>query len=274
MLKWDGHTHTKYCRHGNPAEQELYLDRALELGFERYTLTEHPPLPDRWVQDEKLMEELAMDRDELPSYLDYAKRMKESYAGRLEVTIGLELDYLDGHVGFSEKLIEGRAGVLEDLVISVHYLPGVGGIRCIDFTPEDFREGLIGYYGTMNAVAEEYFNHVEKAIAWAAGLPGRKRMGHLGLIEKFRTALPLEDADLVDRRLRGLLPKLAGAGLGVDVNTAGLRVATCGKPYVPEWFLRDCRQLGIPLVYGSDSHRPDHVGTGWDWFEGLMKEAL
>jgi len=266
MLKWDGHTHTKFCRHGNPAESELYLDRALELGFERYSLTEHPPLPERWVKDEKLMEELAMGLEELPAYLDYGLRLKDQYAGRLEVCLGLELDYLDGHEGFSERLVEGREGVLEDLIISVHYLPGVEGMRCIDFTPDDFREGLIAYYGSMNQVAEEYFHHVEKAIAWAAGLPGRRRMGHLGLIEKFREVLPVEDDGLVDRRLRALLPKLADAGLGVDVNTAGLRVATCGKPYLPEWFIRECRLRGVPLVYGSDSHRPDHVGTGWDWF--------
>lgn len=273
MLKWDGHTHTRFCKHGSPAEQELYLDRAVELGFKRYTMSEHPPLPERWVLNKELMAELAMSMEELPEYLAYARSMKEKYAGSLEVTVGLEMDYLDGAEGFSDSMLEPVIGRLEDVVVSVHYLPGVDGMRCIDFTPQDFSEGLLAYYGSMDALAEEYYNHVEKAIEWAARLPVRKRLGHINLIEKFQTALPELDPKLVERRLKGILPKLAAAGLGVDVNTAGLRVATCGKPYVPEWFLRECSALGVPCVYGSDSHKPEQVGYGWDWFEQAVKDA-
>ncbi|MNW08144.1 Histidinol-phosphatase [compost metagenome] len=82
---------------------------------------------------------------------------------------------------------------------------------------------------------------------------------------------PLEDG-FIRGRLEKLLPLLAETGFGLDVNTAGLRVPTCGKPYVPEWFLKQCRGAGIPLVYGSDSHKPEHVGFGWEWFEQVMGE--
>jgi histidinol-phosphatase (PHP family) len=271
MLKWDGHTHTQFCKHGSPAEQELYIDRAIELGFQRYSITEHPPLPEGWVKDEKLMAELAMSMEELPQYLAYARSMKEKYEGSIEITVGLEMDYLDGAEALSDAMLEPHLNVLEDVVVSVHYLPGVEGMRCIDFTAQDFSEGLLAYYGSMDAVAEAYYNHVEKAIAWAAKLPMRKRLGHINLIEKFRTALPEIDQSLIERRLRGILPKLESAGIGIDVNTAGLRVATCGRAYVPEWFIGECRERGIPLVYGSDSHKPEQVGFGWEWFEQAVK---
>ena len=75
-MKWDGHTHTKFCYHGSNAAEELYIDRAIELGFERYTISEHPPLPAGYVVDERLMKELAMPVNELPIYMDYAKQMK------------------------------------------------------------------------------------------------------------------------------------------------------------------------------------------------------
>ena len=39
-MKWDGHTHTKFCYHGSNAAEELYIDRAIELGFERYTISD------------------------------------------------------------------------------------------------------------------------------------------------------------------------------------------------------------------------------------------
>lgn len=268
MLKWDGHTHTQYCKHGNPAEMAEYVERAIGLGFDRYSITEHPPLPDRWIREPRLFAELAMDRSELPAYMNEARSVKDRYDGRIAVAVGLELDYLHGSTSFMEGIIEPYLDTLEDAVVSVHYLPGRGGeMFCIDYTPDYFQEHLLSYYGSMEKVVEEYFDHVEQALEWTRTLPMRKRLGHIGLIEKFRQALPAIDPAQLERRLTGVLPKLTEAGTGIDVNTAGLRVPTCGKPYTPEWFLAECRKQEIALVYGSDSHKPDHVGAGWAWFE-------
>lgn len=265
-LKWDGHTHTPYCYHGNPAAQELYIDRAIELGFERYTLSEHPPLPRDWIDDPELFRSLAMPEEQLPEYMDHAARMKKNYADRIEITVGLELDYLQGRLDYTEKIVDKWQTALEDVVYSVHYLPTPGGMRCIDYTPDDFRAHLLSYYGTMDIVVEEYYNHVEAAIEWASRLPMRKRIGHINLIEKFSKALPEIDEALVRRRLTRIVPLLAAAKVDIDVNTAGTRVATCGKAYVPEWFLAECLKQGVACIYGSDSHKPEHVGTGWDWY--------
>ncbi|TVY10944.1 histidinol-phosphatase HisJ [Paenibacillus cremeus] len=265
-LKWDGHTHTKFCYHGSSAPQELYLDRAIALGFERYTMSEHPPLPVDWVDDPILMESLAMPPEELPLYFQYAKEMKQKYQGRLEVTVGLELDYLPGNWEFTEQIVDRWQNDLEDVVYSVHYLPGKGGTRCIDYTPQDFREHLLTYYGTMERVVDEYFNQVEEAIALAAKLPMRVRMGHINLIRKFQRALPDIDEAQIKSRLSKVIPLLANGKVGIDVNTAGLRVETCGEPYVPEWFLAACRKQGVDCIYGSDAHKPEHLGTAWEWF--------
>jgi histidinol-phosphatase (PHP family) len=265
-LKWDGHTHTQYCYHGSSAAQELYLDRAIELGFQRYTLSEHPPLPAGWIDDITLFKQLAMPEDELSLYVQFAKRIKVLYQEKIEVTVGLELDYLPGQLTFTERIIEDWQLDLEDIVYSVHYLPGVGGMRCIDYTPEDFRENILAYYGTMENVVNEYYNNVEAAIVWVSQWPIRKRIGHINLIEKFAHVLPEINEKQIRQRLEAIVPLLASTNVGIDVNTAGLRVDTCGKPYVPEWFLTGCRKQGIACIYGSDSHKPEHVGTGWDWF--------
>ncbi|MFC5649321.1 histidinol-phosphatase HisJ [Paenibacillus solisilvae] len=265
-MKWDGHTHTKFCYHGSDAAEELYVDRAIELGFERYTISEHPPLPSGYVVDERLMKELAMPEHELPLYMNYAKQIQEQYRGKIEITVGLELDYLPGQLSYTEQIVDNWQQELEDVVYSVHYLPGLGGTRSIDFTTEDFKTHLLAYYGSMEKVVDEYYNHVEGAIEFASKLPMRKRIGHINLIEKFSLQLPPIDEAQVRKRLEAILPKLAKGGVGIDVNTAGLRVATCGKPYVPEWFIQECHRKGIECVYGSDSHKPEHVGLGWDWF--------
>lgn len=274
MLKWDGHTHTRFCYHGSEAKQELYIDRAIELGFQRYTMSEHPPLPQGLVPDSRLWKELAMPGEELPEYMAYAKAMKQRYEDTIEIAVGLELDYLPEQHDFTEHIVDTWHKELEDVVYSVHYLPGIGGTRCIDYTPDDFREHLLAYYGTMDNVVNEYYNHVEAAIEKAARLPMRKRLGHINLIEKFQRVLPDIDESLIRRRLEGMLPLLVKAKVGIDVNTAGIRVATCGKPYVPEWFVSECRKLDIPCVFGSDAHKPEHVGFGYEWFEQQMALPL
>ncbi|RJE87574.1 histidinol-phosphatase HisJ [Paenibacillus sp. 1011MAR3C5] len=270
MLKWDGHTHTRFCYHGSDAAQELYLNRAIELGFERYTISEHPPLPQGWIADHDIWDELAMPEEELSLYMAYVQEMKRAYEGKIEVAAGLEFDYLPGRLDYTERMLDRWQDELEDVVYSVHYLPGRDGMRCIDFKAEHFEEQLLSYYGSMERVVNEYYDHVEAAIEWAGRFPMRKRIGHINLIEKFHQALPEIDESLIRSRLEGMLPLLVKSGVGVDVNTAGMRVATCGKPYVPEWFLAECVKLGIPCVYGSDSHKPEQVGFGWDWFEKQM----
>jgi histidinol-phosphatase (PHP family) len=274
-MKWDGHTHSQFCKHGSERHVREYVAKALELEFTRYTITEHPPVPERWIDDEVLMRELAMDMSELRPYTDCVRQVKDEFAGQLEVTLGLEMDYLHGHEAFSEAILSEVYEPLEDLLISVHYLPARGGMRCIDYKPEDFREHLLGYYGTMAKVVDAYYDHVELAIRNAAAwkLTARKRLGHINLIEKFRLVLPSIDAAQIKERLVALLPLLQSSGLGIDVNTAGIRKSTCGIAYVPDWFMEQCHDRSIPLVYGSDAHHPRDVGSGWEWFHEQTKRV-
>ncbi|WP_040949219.1 histidinol-phosphatase HisJ [Gorillibacterium massiliense] len=272
-FKWDGHTHSSFCRHGSSAAMEEYVEQALRLGFERYTISEHPPLPAGWVDNEPLMRELAMEDHELAEYFLAVEQAKAKYAGKLEVTVGLEMDYLHGRTDYSDEIVRRFGSRIEDAVVSVHFLPGFGGMRCLDFTPADFRDGLLSVYGAMEKVVDAYYDHVELAIRWAAGLSMRKRLGHVNLIEKFRDALPPLDEAQMNDRLHRLIPLLKECGVGIDVNTAGMRVATCGKPYVPKWFLARCQEEGIPCVFGSDSHKPEDVGKGWNWFIERVDEV-
>lgn len=269
-MKWDGHSHTQFCYHGSHMDLRDYLRRAVELGFERYSVTEHPPLPDGWIKDEELMRELAMPEWQLPEYMEYVNRCQEEFSPELDVSLGLELDYLPGRESFTLDLVDQCKHNLDEAVVSVHYLPGVAGMRCLDLSPEDFRAGLLAYYGSMDHIVDEYFNHVEAAIEFAGQLPMRTRIGHINLIEKFRLVLPSIDEMQMTRRLKRLLPLLLTAGVGVDVNTAGLRKTTCHKAYVPVWFIEECVDLGISCVYGSDAHHPDDVGAGYDWFAEVM----
>lgn len=267
MLKWDGHTHTQFCYHGSNAPLEEYVESAIALGFQRYTVTEHPPLPQGWVKDKALFDELGMPEAELQQYFDYVLAVKKRYAKQIEITVGLELDYLHGSVEYTNRLVEQWGHLLEDVIYSVHYLPGEDGNYCVDFTADDFKANLLSFYGSMDVLVDLYFDHVELAIQEAGKLPVRSRIGHINLIRKFQKQLPAMNEQQFNQRLEALLPLLKEYGVGVDVNVAGFRVASCEQEYVPQWFIKRCLELEIPVVYGSDAHKPEQVGLFWDWFE-------
>ncbi|KUO94726.1 histidinol-phosphatase HisJ [Ferroacidibacillus organovorans] len=271
IYKWDGHTHTHYCRHGADASVKEYVKRAVELGFERYSITEHPPLPDGYLQNADVMSQLAMPFSELDRYVADMQAIKQAFAGQIDVRVGLEIDFLPNFEGYTRALLARVEHTLDEVLVSVHFLPGRDGMRCIDLSPDDFMEGLVAPYGSVASVIDAYFDHVEKAVAFAATLALPVRIGHLALIEKFRDALPAFDDALVCARLTRLLPLIKAAGVGVDCNVAGFRKATCRRPYVPAWWVTRARDEGIPLVFGSDAHAPGDVGADWDWFEQVMQ---
>ena len=60
------------------------------------------------------------------------------------------------------------------------------------------------------------------------------------------------------------LRAVSAAGMLLELNTGGLR-KPIGEPFpAPAGLLAEAHGLGIPLVFGSDAHRPGDVGYGFD----------
>ena len=272
--KWDGHSHTHYCHHGERVAFSAYIEQAVSHGFSKYSLTEHPPLPTNWLADPEMMDLLAMPTEDIFPYIQEAKLVKEQYADIIQISVGLELDYLEGKEGFTKDILTYGDGHIEEAVVSVHFLRGKEGMRCVDFSANDWRDGLLRYYGSMDKVVDEYFDQVEAAIRFAGTLAIPTRIGHLLLIKKFAKELPAFDEEQIHSRLKRILPLLKTAHVGIDANMSGLRVKTCQEAYVPFMFLHEANSLGIEVVYGSDAHRPNDVGSHWDWFEKAMKGGV
>jgi histidinol-phosphatase (PHP family) len=68
------------------------------------------------------------------------------------------------------------------------------------------------------------------------------------------------------------LRAVAAAGMRVEINTAGLRKAV-GEAYPAPALLVEAHALGVPLVLGSDAHRPEHVGYAFDRAAELARAA-
>ncbi|HAV51829.1 MAG TPA: histidinol-phosphatase, partial [Leuconostoc mesenteroides] len=72
MIKKDGHTHTQFSHHGMTEQLDMYIERAIDLGFTEYVVTEHAPLPQQFLEEfvgpDDARDNSAMAIDELTFY--------------------------------------------------------------------------------------------------------------------------------------------------------------------------------------------------------------
>ena len=111
------------------------MREAVRRGFASYGISSHAPLPFPAVW--------TLDRGDVTAYLSEIERLKRSYAGRIELYAGMEIDYLDecdnpASDYFRQLPLDYRIG-------SVHLMHADdGGIVDIDTSPERFAEMLSG----------------------------------------------------------------------------------------------------------------------------------
>lgn len=260
-MRIDGHTHTQYCLHGTGDSAEEMVKLAMSYGVKRYTFTEHVPLPEivaeLCVHGRELVVESAMDPYRVEEYFAEMAELKEKYADRIELRVGVELDYIDGLEDEARAFLDANAARLDDVILSVHMLRYDDRLYSVDYDPELYREGLVALYGSFQKAQEAYFETLIRSVKTEWGRRGPDRIGHMTLCQKFRLSFPDEETEFSPRSLElidTLLDELAMRGIGLDDNRAGIFNPTCRMPYVPEFIREGAQRRGIPLVFGSDSH--------------------
>lgn len=236
----DVHTHTYRCGHAVGHEED-YVRQAIELGLTAIAVTDH--IPFYWLPPEARDPTLAMAPEELPGYVESVLALKAKYRGRIEVLLGIEADYVEGHEEALAKVLQ--AYPFDVVLGSVHWLDGFW----VDAPSSEalYRQGS----HKVQEIWEAYWNKLEKAI--------RTKLfdviAHLDLPKKFGFFPERPLADLEAR----VLDALVATGTAVEISTAGRRKPV-GEDYPsPDWRKR-LVAAGVPLVLASDAHAPREVG--------------
>jgi histidinol-phosphatase (PHP family) len=188
--------------------------------------------------------------------------LRDRYHDRIEVRVGLEVDLLPGGDDHLRAMLDRHVSVLDEIVCSIHLLPdGAGGWGSLDLSPESFTD-LARRLGSVAALRRLYFETLAEQLERNVCAPLPRRVGHLLLPDKFRRLHPQKargEAALVAR----VVDVAAAKGYGLDLNSAGLRQPHCGAFYLRGAPLAQALRLRVPVVFGSDAHRPADVGSGW-----------
>lgn len=252
----DGHIHSPYCPHGTKDSFSKYIDKAIEVGLEEMTFTEHMPISEIFM-DPKLLESCAPTDKMIQQYFEELMLVRKSYEDKIKINIGLEIDYVEGcEEGIKDKL-NSYGKYLEDGILSVHFVKIKDKYYCIDDSPQAFGE-IVEVMGSIEAVYDLYFETIIKAIQSDLGMFKPHRIGHPTLVRIFNREYPIvyKNEELLEKVVRILKEN----EYEIDYNTAGLRKPYCKEIYPTGLFEQLINEYGVKKVYGSDAHEAEDVG--------------
>ena len=102
------HTHSRYC--DGKGELREYVELALANGFSALGFSGHAPLP--------FKNTFSIHDEDYIAYCDEVRALKEEYRGRIDIRLGLEIDYVPGVCDDFRPLIE--KGGLDYFIGGVH----------------------------------------------------------------------------------------------------------------------------------------------------------
>jgi len=241
-IRIDLHNHTTRCNHAEGTVDE-YVQRAIELGIDIYGFSEHAPM------DFDPKYRLAIE--EIQAYATDILRAKETYKNDIQILLGYEVDWLQGHMR-------------EDILAAdVDYL--IGSVHFIDKWSFDNPEFIGGWKDKdIDEIWKAYFEATE-AMAKSGKFD---IVGHLDLIKVFKF-MPKQDVRVLAKNVLHAIKK---SNMVMEVNTAGLR-----KPveeiYPSPALLEEAYALDIPITFSSDAHAIEHIGAGYDSATALAKDV-
>ncbi|MCL2163643.1 MAG: histidinol-phosphatase [Oscillospiraceae bacterium] len=246
------HTHTSYCD-GKLTPEEM-VEAAIARGCVALGFSGHSYTP--------FDLEYCMTREEIRMYIDEVNRLKEKYAGVIEIYLGIEQDYMsdDKPVGY-------------DFVIgSAHYLSKDGEVFTIDAGIDDQRSVVDKYYGgDYYALAEDYFA-VAANIATTFNVD---IIGHFDLIAKYNINNSLFDEThprYVTAALSAMERLLENCKL-FEVNTGAMYKVGRSQPYPPFFLLEELQKRGGEVILSSDSHDAQSICFAFREMEERLKEC-
>ncbi|SHN17625.1 histidinol-phosphatase HisJ [Gracilibacillus kekensis] len=260
-IKGDYHIHTPFCPHGSNDAIFMYIEQAIKKGLTELSFTEHAPLPKSFT-DPTPENDSAMALEDLAAYVQSIKTAKEKYQSNIKINLGFEVDYIEGYEKETTSFLNEYGNVIDDAILSVHMLQSPDdGYVCIDFSSDEFAR-IIQQFGSVEAVYDQYYKTLEKAVLSDLGPFKPKRIGHLTLIQKYQKKYAVDQS--YQATIDHLLNLIRQEQLELDINTAGLYKEDCQMLYPTEEIIEQAIAKGIVLKPGSDSHESKTIARGFD----------
>jgi len=249
MMYSDFHIHTNFSSDSETAP-ERQIVQGIALGMKTICITDHQdfdfPMGDL---------DFLFDSEE---YFRVMPRLREKYAGQIDMRIGVELG-LQQHLGHR----------LEDYVNQYPFDFVIGSThisRNIDPYYPVFFDGI--------SVEKAYRIYFEEELSHLKQYDCYDVVGHIDFVVRYGDGGSQiyryeQYRDVLDEILRTAVEK----GKGLECNTGGLRDGW-GHSNPTKRILKRYREMGGEiLTIGSDAHEPENLGYGFDRIGEFLKSC-
>ncbi len=246
------HVHSKLCDGKNTLD-ELAVT-AWKAGLKTLGFSGHSHTP--------CDIEYCMTRSRTALYRAQVAKLKERYAGKMDILCGLEWDLNS----------DDDPAAYDYTIGSAHYVrgPKTGRYYEIDFRPADLAACIQDDFdGDGLAVVEAYFRNVEQVVAHKPTI-----LGHFDLIKKINGGNKFfdEDAPRYQAAAGAALEAAAAAGVVMEVNTSGVYRGYRKDFFPGEALLRRWRELGGEVLITADAHEAKALTFGYEEAAAQLKD--
>ena len=248
----NAHTHTTFCDGKQTVEENVLA--AIEKDFVSLGFSIHGWTPYELVP-------VTLEKEAL--YRNEVRRVREKYAGQIEILLGIERDAL-----YEGRDYEGY----EYLIDSTHWFEKDGEMFCADYSEARMNEYVSKFFGgDYYAYCARYFRQAAKMCSESTAT----FIGHIDLISKFN------DGDKYfcesdPRYLKGALEAVKCAverHIPLEMNTGAISRGYRKGPYPNPVLLKKIREMGGEIIINSDAHAAAALDTGFDLCLELARSA-
>lgn len=251
------HTHSFFC--DGSADPERYVEAAIRAGFHSLGFSSHAPVPFNngfAIQDKVI----------LKNYLDSIIGLKLKYASRINIMLGLEVDYIKGMSDDFETL---RKEHRLDYVIGSVHLVRKGRANKLWFIDgprqESYDHGLKEIFlgEIREAVTAFYEQTCQMILTQKPDI-----LGHFDKVKMHNRDRYFSEKEAWYRDLvMATLEAVRQSGIITEVNTRGIYKGRSNDLYPGVWVLREMQKMKMPITLSSDAHKPEEI-------DGHYRETL
>ncbi len=251
--KTDRHVHTSFCGHAS-GEMEEYVQAAIEQNLDGLVFLEH------------MEEEISaahctwLSEDDFDLFFKEGRRLQEKYRGRLDIGMGVECGY--NPAAAQQLLSRLKSRRWAEIGISCHFVKMKGSKEHLNlFSRKKESVEKMALY-EREEILTLYFESLLEAVQT---LPGTI-LCHLDAAMRFLPDIHPTHNQM--DRIEHLLDRVKEQGMALEMNTSGMTIR--GEQFPARAILEMAVSRKIPLVLGSDSHRPETVGAHFDTMKTLI----
>lgn len=249
-MKFDLHTHHERCGHAVESIRS-YVEAGIKHGLQVIGISDHSPYFAR--KEDHPEPYIAMAKSEFSRYVEEVLKLKQEYAGKIEVLLGVESDFYPEHADVYRNVYEQYP--FDYIIGSVHQTNGVSIFNKNRWKGLPEAEKI--------KVKETYYEQI--SLSAKSGM--FQILGHIDAMKGFYPSFSAIQTKAVEDTL-----KIIGeAGIAIEINTSG-KTKDCGGWYPSDEILEMAHRYGVEVTFGSDAHKPSRVGDEWEEVRSRLKE--